>query len=53
MVPLRAGPSALPLDQATRSAQVQSQYATPLNVTNLRQATNVFVTVHSSFNRYA
>jgi hypothetical protein len=39
MVPLRAGPSALPLDQATRSAQVQSQYATPLNVTNLCQAT--------------
>lgn len=38
MVPLRAGPSALPLDQATRSAQVQSQYATPLNVTNLCQA---------------
>ena len=39
MVPLRAGPSALPLDQTTRSAQVQSQYATPLNVTNLCQAT--------------
>lgn len=39
MVPLRAGPSALPLDQATRSAQVQSQYATPLNLTNSCQAT--------------